>query len=114
MRPVRMTPVGTPVLTMIPSRTVKVFGAQLTLTQPVKSFPLKSGVNRTSSLPISAEEEETSWIARRAARPFQIGGLFIMVSAPRIASERVRRRVHSAGVGSGRRERMRSQEEHVE
>jgi hypothetical protein len=46
---VRITPVGTPVLMMIPSRTDQVAGAQFTLTQPEKSRPLKSGVQSGSA-----------------------------------------------------------------
>ena len=40
---------GFPVLTIIPSRALKVFGAQFTLTQPDRSFPLKSGTNPSSA-----------------------------------------------------------------
>src|SRR3989442_6591910 len=42
-RSLRKTPVGFPVQTIIPSRTDQVLGAQLTLCQPLRSFPLKSG-----------------------------------------------------------------------
>ena len=42
-RSVRITPVGTPVETMSPSRTENVSGATFTGTQPERSLPLKSG-----------------------------------------------------------------------
>ena len=43
IRSVRIVPVGLPVLTIRPSFTVNVFGARFTLTQPDRSWPLKSG-----------------------------------------------------------------------
>ena len=43
IRSVRIVPVGLPVLTIMPSLTVNVSGATLTLTQPDRSLPLKSG-----------------------------------------------------------------------
>src|SRR5688572_6611564 len=49
MRADRITPVGLPVLMMMPSSTRKVSGAQLTRTHPVRSFPLKSGTNPSLS-----------------------------------------------------------------
>jgi hypothetical protein len=44
-RSVRRMHVGTPVLAIKPSRTENVSGAQLTLTQPLRSRPLNSGLN---------------------------------------------------------------------
>src|SRR5687767_14554599 len=44
-----MTPVGLPVLTMMPSRTVKVFGATCTGIQPFRSRPLKRGTQSFSA-----------------------------------------------------------------
>src|SRR5262245_34071015 len=46
---VRITPVGTPVEMMMPSRTLKVPGAQFTLTQPERSFPLKRGTQSAAA-----------------------------------------------------------------
>src|SRR5688572_33214989 len=44
-----MTPVGLPVLTMIPSRTVNVFDATWTGTQPLRSRALKRGTQSFSA-----------------------------------------------------------------
>src|SRR5437764_9250272 len=52
-RSVLITPVGTPVDTIIPSRTVNVFGAQFTLTQPLRSFPLNSATYPSLSAPLN-------------------------------------------------------------
>src|SRR3972149_4255575 len=49
---VRMTPVGMPVQWIMPSRTVNVSGAQLTLTQPERSSPLNSATKPVSSLTV--------------------------------------------------------------
>src|SRR5579885_3320407 len=50
---VRSTPVGTPVVTIIPSRAVKVSGALLTATHPVRFLPLNSGTKPSSSPAVS-------------------------------------------------------------
>src|SRR5262245_20809842 len=49
IRSVRIVPVGLPVLTIMPSRTENVVGATLTITQPERSLPLKSGVQPSSA-----------------------------------------------------------------
>ena len=49
IRAVRSSQIGLPLLWIMPSRTVQVSGAQLTLTQPSRFRPLKSGTKPVSS-----------------------------------------------------------------
>jgi hypothetical protein len=59
---VRRKPVGLPVVTIMLSLTKNVSGAQLTLTQPVRSRPLKRGTKPSSPPPVGVVK------ARVAAR----------------------------------------------
>src|SRR5439155_2494750 len=63
-RVVRNTPVGTPVDTMMPSRTENVLGAQFTLVQPVKSRPLKRGVQSSAASAMNPETRKVLKISR--------------------------------------------------
>src|SRR5204863_134930 len=63
-RAVRKTPVGTPVETIMPSRTENVLGAQFTLVQPVKSRPLKRGVQSSAARATKPESRKVLKISR--------------------------------------------------
>src|SRR5258705_4012213 len=75
-RSVRSTPVETPVETMMPSRTENVPGAQLTLVQPVKSRPLKSGFQSAENTGKARKRRKTTrcispfWTTRRQLNRF--------------------------------------------
>jgi hypothetical protein len=74
-----MTPVGTPVETIIPSRTEKVFGAQLTFTHPARSAPLNNGTSCPSSaqarLGAKTPKAQTALNIRRQSITARILGL---------------------------------------
>src|SRR5215467_6627700 len=61
-------PVGTPVETIIASRTVKVPDAQLTFTQPERSLPLNSATGLSSPTAGDQRQQIESRIFNRAKR----------------------------------------------
>src|SRR5262245_9668913 len=67
MRAVRMTPMGSPVVTIMPSRAAKVLGAQFTLTQPERSLPLNNGT-KPSFCP-AADDVTASQVASTIQSP---------------------------------------------
>src|SRR4051794_15617704 len=72
IRSVLIVPVGFPVLTIMPSFAVNVFGATFTITQPDKSLPLNSGWKFSSALAVDtiASRKQVAAIGWRImARP---------------------------------------------
>src|SRR5258706_487382 len=74
IRSVRITPVGFPLQMIIPSRTLQVSLAVLTLTQPLRSLPLKRSRHCGTSSGGCAGEPDTS-----SALPRRISAVFIDV-----------------------------------
>src|SRR5688572_93736 len=92
-------PLGLPVVTIIPSRTVKVSDATLTGTQPLRSLPLNSGLDASSARAGTAPATiAASATPRRTTRVFMRGFLVVVESI----DDRRGVAVVGRGPGSGR------------